>query len=127
MKTLSTPMVASAEARASAVARYQIFSQTRTGVFAAGFQSNSAGEAVEAFLKQAPAFEGGDIRLWNHRAQELSASVEWRKERTGVDGAVYHRTDHFHDRLLGVIARLAQQRVTLRAEVREDAVLSMAL
>ena len=69
MKTTHNPISASSDAPASAAARYQVYHQNRSGVFTPGFKSDSAGEVVEAFLKQAPAYEGGELRLWNHRAQ----------------------------------------------------------
>ncbi len=129
MKTTQTlnPSAAAADAPASAVARYQIYQQTRAGVFAPRFRSDSANEVVEAFLKQAPAFEGGELRIWNHRAQELSASVTWRIEKTEFGFLVHHRTNLFHDRLLGVIARQAQEREALRAEVRQEAGMTVAV
>src|SRR5437868_2302547 len=115
MKTIHSNF-ASAAAPASSVARYQIYTQTRSGVFTPGFKSDSAGEAVDAFLKQAPTIEGGEIRLWNHLTQETSASVEWRKEKTDFGFPVLHRTNLFHDRLLGVVARQIQEREAIRAE-----------
>lgn len=127
MTTTPNPLIASSDAQASAAARYQIYSQTRSGVFAPGFKSDSAGEAVEAFLKQGPVFDGGEIRLWNHRTQEVSASVEWRKEKTAFGFSVHRRTNLFHDRLLGVIARQVQAREALRAEMRQEKGLTMAM
>lgn len=93
MKTTHNPkaIVASSNAPASAAFRYQVYHQTRSGVFVPGFKSDSAGEAVEAFLKQAPAYEGGELRLWNHHAQAMSASVAWRIERTDFGFFVHHR------------------------------------
>jgi hypothetical protein len=127
MKTTPNVSLAISDAQASATARYQIYAQTRSGVFAPGFKSDSAGEAVEAFLKQAPMLEGGEIRLWNHRTQEMSAAVEWRKEKTAFGFSVLHRTNLFHDRLLGVVARQIQDREALRAEMRQEAGLTMAM
>ena len=127
MKTIRNSSFATSGAKASAAARYQIYSQTRAGVFAPGFKSDSASEAVEAFLKQGPAFDCGDIRLWNHRSQELSASVDWRTEKTDFGFSVHHRINLFHDRLLGVIARQVEERETLRAAVRQETGLAVAL
>lgn len=112
--------IASADAQASAAARYQIYQQTRAGVFTPGFKSNSASEAVEAFLKQAPMIEGGEIRLWNHRTQEVRASVEWHREKTDFGFPVLRRTNHFHDRLLGVLARQLQEREEIREEIQHS-------
>lgn len=127
MKTTHNPISASSDAPASAASRYQIYHQTRSGVFTPGFKSDSAGAVVEAFLKQTPAFEGGELRIWNHRAQEMSASVAWRIERTAFGFFVHHRENLFHDRLLGVIARQLQERETIRAEVRQEASLTVAV
>ena len=55
------------------VARFQIYQQTREGIYAAAFKTDSAVEAVGAFLRQSPAFEGGEVRLWDNREQHLSA------------------------------------------------------
>lgn len=129
MKTTSNakPIIAAADAQTSAAARYQIYQQTRSGVFTPGFKSDSANEVVEAFLKQAPAFEGGDLRIWNHRVQEMSASVAWRTEKSEFGFPVHHRTNLFHDRLLGVVARQLQEREAIRAEVRQEAGMTVAV
>lgn len=127
MKTILNPLNASSDAPASAAARYQIYAQTRSGVFMPGFKSDSVVEAVEAFLKQAPMIAGGEIRLWNHRTHEMGASVEWRKETTDFGFSVLRRSNLFHDRWLGVVARQIQEREAIRAEVRQEAGLTMAV
>lgn len=109
------------------IARYQIYTQSRIGTFVPGFKTESAGEAVGAFLKQTPAFDGGEIRLWNHRTQELSASVMWQQEKNGFGLSRLHRSSLFHDRLLGVIARQIQANETLHADMRETAGVTMAV
>ncbi len=73
-----TSTITGPDAEAS-VARYQIHRQNRTGLFLPGFRTDSAPEAVEAFLNQAPAFEGGGVRLLDHRDQRMVASVEWKR------------------------------------------------
>lgn len=93
------------DAEASAVLRNQIYRQTRAGTFSPGFKTDSAVEIVEAFVNQSPAFEGGELRIWNHREQRMSASVQWSTEKADSGSFVHHRTNEFHDRLLGVIAR----------------------
>lgn len=85
--------------------RFQIYRQTHTGIYAVSFKTDSAVEAVEAFLNQSPAFEGGELRLWDHREQGLSASVEWRMEKPDFGFLVFNRTNVFQDRLLSLIAR----------------------
>jgi hypothetical protein len=94
--------------------RYQIFRQARAGNFMPEFKTDSAIEAVEMFALMAPAFDGGAIRLWDHSAQHISASVEWRPEKTAFGFVVYHRTNLYHDRLLGVLARQIREREAIR-------------
>lgn len=100
--------------------RYQIFRQAPAGNFMPGFKTDSAAEAVEMFALMAPAFDGGAIRLWDHAAQHLSASVEWRPEQTASGAVVYHRTNLYHDRLLGVLARHIQEREARREEIHHS-------
>ena len=76
-----TSAITGPDAEAS-VARYQIHRQNRTGLFLPGFRTDSAPEAVEAFLNQAPAFDGGGVRLLDHREQRMVASVEWSTVKT---------------------------------------------
>ena len=100
--------------------RFQIYRQTRTGAYTAEFKTDSAAEAVEAFLNYSPVFEGGELRLWNHREQHVSASVEWSAEKTDFGFPVFNRTNVFHDRLLGVIAREMQMREEIREEIQHS-------
>ena len=107
-------------AEAATVSRYQIFRETRTGTYPVEFKANSAAVAVEAFLNQSPAFEGGELRLWNDREQRVSASVEWSTEKTDFGFPVFNRTNVFHDRLLGLIARQMQVREEIREEIQHS-------
>jgi hypothetical protein len=107
--------------------RYQIYRQAGAGNFMPEFKTDSAREAVEMFAIMTPAFEGGAIRLWDHSGQHVSASVEWRPEKTDFGFIVYHRTNLFHDRLLGLIARQVQERETMRESLRQEAVMSLAV
>lgn len=109
-----------ANPEAAALPRFQIYRQTRTGAYIAGFKTDSAAEAVEAFLNHSPAFEGGELRIWNHREQRVSASVEWRMEKTEFGFPVFDRTNVFHDRLLGVIARQMEVREEIREEIQHS-------
>ena len=103
------------------VSRYQIYRQTHTGSYTVAFKTDSAVEAVECFLNQSPAFEGGELRIWNHREQRVSASVEWSMEKTDFGFPVFNRTNVFHDRLLGLIARQVQVREEIQQSVRMSA------
>ncbi|MBK8475119.1 MAG: hypothetical protein IPL39_02080 [Opitutaceae bacterium] len=99
---------------------YQIFQQTRTGVFVPCFQSDSPGIAVEAFLRQSPAFEGGEVRLWNRRQQRLSAAVKWTFDRTVNGFRARQRVNVFYDRRLAELAREIQVREFLREVLRQE-------
>ncbi len=107
--------------------RYQIFRQARAGNFMPEFKTDSATEAVEMFTIMTPAFEGGAIRLWDHSAQHVSASVEWRPERTDFGFFVYHRTNLFHDPVLGFISRHLQEREAMRETIRHETGISLAV
>lgn len=100
--------------------RYQIYRQTRTGTYTVAFKTDSAVEAVEAFLNQSPAFEGGGVRIWNQREQHVGASVHWGMEKTEFGFTVFNRTNVFHDRLLGLIARQVQVREEIREEIQHS-------
>ncbi len=110
----------STSAEAATVSRYQIYRQTRTGTYTVEFKTDSAAVAVEAFLNQSPAFEGGELRIWNDREQRVSASVEWSPEKTDFGFPVFNRTNVFHDRLLGLIARQMQVREEIREELQHS-------
>jgi len=112
------------EPQPSHESRYQIFRQARAGNFMPEFKTDSAVEAVEMFALMSPAFEGGAIRLWDHAAQHVSASVEWRPEKTAFGFVVYHRTNLYHDRILGVLARQIAEREAMRQEIHHSLRLS---
>lgn len=113
-------------AEASA-ARYQIYRQNRAGQFLPGYRSNSAPEAVEAFLNQAPAFDGGGVRLLDLREERMVASVEWTTEKTDFGFPVHHRVNHFHDAVIEQLAGEALARESLRLELRREASLSVCV
>ena len=109
-----------ANAETATVSRYQIYRQTRTGTYTVEFKTDSPAKAVGAFLNQSPGFEGGELRLWNNREQRVDASVEWRTEKTDFGFPVFNRTNVFHDRLLGLIARQMQVREEIREEIQHS-------
>ena len=113
-----------ANAETATVSRYQIYRQTRTGTYTGEFKTDSAAGAVEAFRNQSPAFEGGELRIWNHREQRVSASVQWSTEKTDCGFPVFNRTNVFHDRLLGLIDRQMQVREEIREEIQHSARMS---
>lgn len=98
--------------------RFQIYRQTRAGNYVPGGHSDSASEAIEAFLSATPIFEGGDLRVWDSREQKVVASVVWGREETDFGFAVRHRTNLFHDRLFGLVARQIQNREAIRHEMQ---------
>ncbi|AHF89864.1 hypothetical protein OPIT5_06120 [Opitutaceae bacterium TAV5] len=100
--------------------RFQIYRQTRAGSYVVGFQSDSATEAIEAFLSATPLFDGGELRIWDRREQSVAASVEWGREKTDFGFAVRHRTNVFHNRLLGLVARHIQDRESVREVIRRQ-------
>ncbi|MBW8780614.1 MAG: hypothetical protein JF599_01825 [Verrucomicrobia bacterium] len=120
MKTThQTSALTGADAQAS-VARYQIYRQNRAGHFLPGYRTDSAPEAVEAFLHQSPVFEGGGVRLLDHHDRRMVASVEWRTEKTGFGFPVHHRTNRFHDAMIEQLAGEVLARETLREPVRHS-------
>lgn len=100
--------------------RYQIYRQTRSGSYVADFQSDSASDAIESFLSATPLFDGGELRLWDRLEQKVAASVAWSRERTDFGFAVHYRTNVFHNRLLGLVARHIQDREAIRHEMQHS-------
>lgn len=100
--------------------RFQIYRQTRAGNNVAGFHSHSASEAIVAFLAATPIFEGGELRIWDHREQKVAASVLWGREKTEFGFVVRHRINTFHDPLLGRLARLVQRHEAERDAIRRQ-------
>jgi hypothetical protein len=121
-----TSTITGPDAEAS-VSRYQIHRQSRTGLFLPGFRTDSAPEAVEAFLNQAPAFDGGGVRLLDHRDQRMVASVEWTTVKTDFGFPVHHRVNRFHDATIEQLADAVQAREVLREELRHEATLSVSV
>ncbi len=111
MKT--TEAIAPFASPAPAPHRYQVFRHAKTGVhYNHGSSIASADEAVEIFLDTAPLFEGGGVRLWDHRESRAVASAEWFVETTHFGFPVRARANAFFD---DDIARIAQQIVEREA------------
>jgi len=121
MKTNHTTSSITGPDAVASVARYQIYRQNRAGLFLPGHRTDSAPEAVEAFLNQAPAFEGGGVRLLDHHDQRMVASVEWRTEKTDFGFPVFHRSNRFHDSMIEFVAGEAMAREAMRADLRREA------
>lgn len=111
MKT--TEALGPTESPASAPHRYQVFRQAKNGVhYNHGSSIASADEAVGVFLETPPLFEGGGIRLWDHREGRAVAATEWFVETTGFGFPVRARANAFFD---DGIARIAHQIVEREA------------
>jgi hypothetical protein len=100
--------------------RFQIYRQGQAGNYSPGFSTNSAAEAVEAFLTESPAFEGGEMHLWNHREQRVCASVKWNISRTEFGFPVRQRANAFYDGLLDVIVRQIHEREAMRESIQHS-------
>ena len=124
MKTNHTTSSITGPDAVASVARYQIYQQNRAGLFFPGYRTDSAPEAVEAFLNQAPAFEGGGVRLLDHHDQRMVASVEWRTEKTDFGFPVFHRSNRFHNPMIEFVAGEATAREAMRADLRRESGLS---
>ena len=117
IESVKEPATAADALKAS---RFQIYRQTRAGSYVAGFQSDSASDAIEAFLSATPLFDGGELRVWDRLEQKVAASVAWSREKTDFGFAVRHRTNVFHNRLLGLVARHIQDREAIRHEMQRN-------
>lgn len=100
--------------------RYEVYRQQRAGYYTVGVQTDSAPEAVQAFLDTRPAFEGGTIRLLDRPANQLLASAEWDIETTRMGFAVRKRRNVFHDDATAAIARDIAQREALVQAIAAD-------
>jgi len=100
--------------------RFQIYRQTRAGAYTAECKTDSAAESVEAFLNHSPAFEGGDLRIWNHYEQRVGLSVEWSAEETVFGSPVFNRTNVFHDRPLDVLVRQMEVREGIPEKIQHS-------
>jgi glycogen synthase len=108
-------------AKTTAVGRFRVYQQTRAGIFDLGFKTDSDAEAVEAFMRQAPAFEGGEIRLLDRNEQRMIAFVKWTLETTEIGLPVFHRENMFHDWHLALIACENQKQSQVRTAVELSA------
>lgn len=125
MKTNHTTSSITGPDAVATVARYQIYRQNRGGLFLPGYRTDSAPEAVEAFLNQAPAFEGGGVRLLDHHDQRMVASVEWRTEKTDFGFPVHHRANRFLHAMIEQLAGEVQAREAMRIELRHETTLTV--
>lgn len=100
--------------------RYQIYRQSRNGLhYNHGSIIESPEDAVALFLRTAPAFEGGGLRLWDHYEQRHVASAEWLIETTRMGFAVRHRVNVYHDPALAVVAAQINERQQLEQTITD--------
>lgn len=117
-KTLAPqPAGAAHENQPAHAPRYQIYRQGKAGNFMAELKTDSPTEAVEMFAIMSPAFDGGEIRIWDHHEQRICASVEWRPENTPFGFAVRTRRNIFQNPMLAVLARQIGERETMRESI----------
>ena len=109
---------ASIASQPTVAARYQIYQQTRSGAYVGGLKTDSATDAIRAFLGQSPAFEGGELRLWDHREQHLSAWVKWSSRAGEAGESARVRENVFQDRMLALLARLIEPQENLRETIQ---------
>ena len=84
-------------AKLPAVGCFQIYRESRGGNFVPGFSTDSDAEIIEAFVFQAPASEGGDIRVLDQSEQRMIAFVKWKVVRTEIGLPALQRANVFHD------------------------------
>ena len=124
MKNTSDPF-APASAAPTPESHYQLYRQTRAGTYEVATATDSSTDAVRAFLQQTPAFEGGEIRLWDQWDQRVSAAVQWTTIKADTVFPVFQRANVFHDRLHRLIADQIQLEERMRVEIRHSIQLSV--
>ena len=85
-----------------------------------GFSTDSDAEIIEAFMFQAPAYDGGDIRVLDQSEQRMIAFVKWKVARTEIGLPVLQRANVFHDWHFAMIAcdLLKQKKIRDAVEMR---------
>ena len=101
-KLLAPQMLAAAIA--VGLKRFQIYRENINGTRILVQFINSEAEAVEAFMRQAPVFEGGDIHLLDTHEQQIIAFVKWKMMTTEIGLPILHRVNVFHDWHLALLA-----------------------
>ncbi len=104
--------------------RYEVYRQNRAGNFVRTFESSRPLDAMLAFLDTTPAFEGGEVRIWDRQQEQLLAAAEWTVERTGMGFYVRTRKNVFHDDEAAALARLVAQREALVQAIAHELRLS---
>lgn len=107
-------------AKIPAVGRFQIYREARGGNFIPGFSTDSDVEAIEAFMFQAPSYDGGDIRVLDQSEQRMIAFVKWKVAKTEIGLPVLQRANVFHNWQFAMIAcdLVRQKKVSDAVEMR---------
>ena len=95
--------------------RFQVLVEYGPGEYVTAAVSDSAEDAVEDFMLQAPGCEHGDILLCDRDEGRVVASVKWKTAETELGLSVPHRGNLFKDWHLGLIALTVQRRRSLNA------------
>lgn len=105
------------ESQTVAPTRYHIYRQARAGNYMLELKTDSAKEAVEMFAIMSPAYDGGEIHIWDGHLKELCASVEWHREATTFGFVVQNRRNVFFDPSLAALARERTEREAFRESI----------
>lgn len=97
--------------------RYQIYRQGRAGNFMLEHKTDSPTDAVELFTIMSPAYEGGEIHIWDTHLQRIGASAQWLGETTAFGFTVQNRRNVFVDHSLAVAARTHAEREAMRVSI----------
>jgi hypothetical protein len=93
--------------------QFEIHQECYSGFYVTTFRAQSVQAALDAFLEQRPAFEGGDVRVLDRYDNRILASVEWHMGNTDFGFAVYLRVNRFSDWIIEQLAHevLARQKL----------------
>jgi hypothetical protein len=97
--------------------RFQVIVEYAAGVYAPSAIAESAEEAVEAFMVQAPGCEEGEVSLFDRTEQRVLASVKWKMDGTEIGINIPHRQNIFHDWHFALIALEMQKRRSVQSAV----------
>jgi hypothetical protein len=120
----TTEQIESDAAVPSTQPRYEVYRQNRAGSFVRTFESSRPLDAMLAFMDTTPAFEGGEVRIWDRHQERLLAAAEWTIEQTGMGFYVRTRKNVFHDDEAASLARLVAQREALVQAIAHELRLS---